>query len=131
VPIGLFIIKVKPKHGVFTISHLIGDRAWRGKDTTFLASELVYDYFFNTLGYAKATANVRPENKPMLWLMYNYVWRKEARLIKHLRLAETKERSDLLVFGMLADEWRTWHDRARATSQGGHGVAGSAIRPGA
>lgn len=119
--IGLFIVKVKPKDGVFTISHLIGDPAWRGKDTTFRASELVYDYFFNILGYAKAKANVRPENKPMLWLMYNYVWRKEARLIKHLRLAASKERSDLIVFGMLADEWRAWHENTHRRSPSGDG----------
>jgi RimJ/RimL family protein N-acetyltransferase len=105
-PIGLFVMNLNPKHGVFTISHLIGDKLWRGKDTTFRASEAVYDYFFNTLDYAKAKANVRAENKPMLWLMYNHVWKREARLIKHLRLTATGERSDLLVFGMLADEWR-------------------------
>jgi RimJ/RimL family protein N-acetyltransferase len=127
-PIGLFIVKVKPKDGVFTISHLIGDQAWRGKDTTFSAAELVYDYFFNVLGYAKAKANVRPENKPMLWLLYNYVWRKEARLIKHLRLAATKERSDLIVFGMLAEEWRAWHEDDRRKAESGDDIAGRVQR---
>jgi RimJ/RimL family protein N-acetyltransferase len=110
IPIGLFVINVKPKHGVFTISHLIGDKAWRGKDTTRRASEAVYDYLFNTLGYAKAKANVRAENKAMLWLMYNYAWKREARLIKHIRLTATGGRSDLLVFGMLASEWDAWRE---------------------
>lgn len=114
VPIGVFIIKVTPRHGVFTISHLIGDKAWRGRDTTFQASEAVYDYFFNTLGYAKAKANVRPENKPMLWLIYTYVWRKEARLVKHVRLSGAGERGDLLLFAILADEWRNRDERFRS-----------------
>ena len=115
-PIGFFIVKFNEKEEVFVISHLIGDKAWRGKDTTFQASEPVYDYFFNVLGYAKAKANVRPENKPMLWLLYNYTWRKEARLIRHLRLASSPERSDLIVFGMLADEWRARPERLRFKS---------------
>lgn len=112
-PIGLFIVKVTARDGVFVISHLIGDKAWRGKSTTFEASEPVYDFFFNTLGYDKAKANVRPENKAMLWLLYTYVWRKEVRLIKHLRLTGSRERSDLVVFGMLADEWRARHEKLR------------------
>jgi RimJ/RimL family protein N-acetyltransferase len=95
-PIGLFVLNLKPKHGVFTISRLIGDKVWRGKDTTFEASEAVYDYLFDTLGYAKAKASVRAENKPMLWLMYNHVWKREARRVKHLRLSGTEERSDRL-----------------------------------
>jgi RimJ/RimL family protein N-acetyltransferase len=122
-PIGLFVVNLKPKDGVFTISHLIGDKAWRGKDTTFQASEAVYDYLFNTLGYAKAKANVRAENKPMLWLMYNHVWKREARLIKHLRLTATGERSDLLVFGMLADEWRARPENLRVKPRGPAGAA--------
>ncbi len=112
-PIGLYDVKLKPKHGVFVITHLIGDKAWRGKDTTFQTSEAVYDYFFNTLGYAKAKANVRPQNKAMLWLIYTYVWRREARLIKHVRLAGSQERSDLLVFAILAEEWRNRDEKFR------------------
>ncbi|MGE0006471.1 MAG: GNAT family N-acetyltransferase [Parvibaculaceae bacterium] len=119
-PIGLFIVKVRPRQGVFLISHLIGDKEWRGKDATFGASEAVYDYFFNRLGYAKAKVNVRPENKPMLWLLYTYMWRKEAHLVGHLRLAGTGERSDLLVFGMLADEWRNRPERMRFVPGGGN-----------
>jgi len=125
-PIGLFIVKVTPKHGVFLLSHLIGDKDWRGKDTTFQTSEAVYDYFFNTLGYAKAKANVRPENKPMLWLIYTYVWRKEAHLIKHLRLADSGKRSDLLTFAILAEEWRNRADKFRSKPRNGEAAASGA-----
>lgn len=112
-PIGLFILRLQPHEGIFIISHLIGDKAWRGRNVTSETSEAIYDYLFNSLGYAKAKAHVRPENKPALWLIYTYIWRKEARLAKHLRLAASGERSDLLIFGILADEWRTRPEKFR------------------
>jgi RimJ/RimL family protein N-acetyltransferase len=113
-PIGLFILRLQPHEGIFVVSHLIGDKAWRGSQkVTFETSEAVYDYFFNSLGYAKAKAHVRPENKPMLWLIHTYVWKKEALLAKHLRLAASGERSDLLIFSILADEWRARPEKFR------------------
>ncbi|QIG50919.1 GNAT family N-acetyltransferase [Nordella sp. HKS 07] len=106
-PIGFYSLHLQPRIGVFTISHLISDAAWRGKDLTAETSDPIYEYLFNKLDYAKAKANVRPQNRPMLWLMLGGKnWRKEARLVGHLRDAETGERSDLLVLGMLAQEWR-------------------------
>ncbi len=123
-PIGLFIIKLKRLQDVLTISHLIGDKAWRGKNATFEASEAVYDYFFNRLGYAKVRCNVRPQNKPMLWLIYTYIWRKEALFIKHLRMPDTGERSDLLAFSILADEWRARPEKFRFKSRGSGDAAG-------
>lgn len=106
-PIGFYTLHLQARIGVFTISHLIGDAAWRGKDLTAETSDAIYDYLFNKLDYAKAKANVRPQNRPMLWLMLSgKIWKKEARLIRHLRDAATGERSDLLVLGMLADDWR-------------------------
>ena len=97
---------------MFTISHLIGDTAWRGKGLTTETSDAIYGYLFDKLGYAKAKANVRPQNRPMLWLMLGgKTWRKEAHLVGHLRDAETGERRDILVLGMLASEWRAGLER--------------------
>ncbi|MGE4251600.1 MAG: GNAT family N-acetyltransferase [Parvibaculaceae bacterium] len=115
-PIGLFILKLNPKHAVVVVSHLIGDTAWRGSNTSSEASRALYGYLFNTLGYAKAKCNVNPGNKSMLWLLYSFAWRKEARLSKHLRLAASGERSDLLVFGLLADDWRARQEALRLAS---------------
>jgi hypothetical protein len=50
------------------------------------------------------------------------VWKREARLIKHLRLTATGERSDLLVFGMLADEWRARPENLRFKPRGPAGA---------
>lgn len=127
-PIGLFILRLQPREGIFVISHLIGDKAWRGRNATFETSDAIYDHFFNDLGYAKAKAHVRPENKPMIWLLYNYAWRKEARLIKHLRLAASGDRSDLLIFGMLAGEWRTRPEKFRFKPQNAAEAANEQVR---
>jgi RimJ/RimL family protein N-acetyltransferase len=106
-PIGFYTLHLQPRIGVFTISHLIGDANWRGKDLTTETSDAIYGYLFDKLGYAKAKANVRPQNRPMLWLMLSdKTWRKEARLVRHLRDAATGERKDMLVLGMMADDWR-------------------------
>ena len=112
-PIGLFIIGLQPRQAVFVISLLIGNQAWRGGRITHEISEAIYDFFFNALRYEKAKAHVRPQNRSMLWVMYNYVWRKEARLKKHLRLAASGDRSDLLLFSILADEWRARPEKFR------------------
>jgi RimJ/RimL family protein N-acetyltransferase len=116
-PIGLFILRLQPHEGIFVISHLIGDKAWRGKNATYETSDAIYDYFFNALGYAKVKAHVRPENKPMLWLIHTYLWKKEALLAKHLRLAGSGERGDLLIFSILADEWRERPEKFRFKPQ--------------
>lgn len=106
-PIGFYTLHLQARIDVFTISHLIGDTEWRGKGLTTETSDTIYGYLFDKLGYAKAKANVRPQNRPMLWLMLSdRTWRKEARLVGHLRDAESGERRDLLVLGMLANEWR-------------------------
>ena len=118
-PIGLIMVTVTPKQGVFVVSLLIGDKSWRGKDTTVQASEPVYDFFFNTLGYAKVKVNVRPENKAMIWQMHQYAWQKEAHLVKHMRLASSGERSDLFVYGMTVDERRGWHEKKARSSLAG------------
>lgn len=127
-PIGLFILRLQPHEGIFVISHLVGDEAWRGKGATFETSEAIYDYFFNTLGYAKAKAHVRPENKPMLWLIRTYVWKQEALLAKHLRLAKSGQRADLLIFSILADEWRTRPEKFRFKPKGAAEVVNRSVQ---
>lgn len=106
-PIGFFSLHFQPQLGTFLITHIIGAVGWRGREATTEAAEAVYEYMFDTLGYAKAKANVRPQNRPVLWLMLGGgVWRKEARLSAHLRDAATGARTDLLVLGLLAEDWR-------------------------
>lgn len=104
--IGVYKIKFQTANSLFVITHFIGDHAWRRQHVTTETTEVLYDYLFNKLGYVKAKANVRPHNRPVLWLMLRGGWRQEAHLVKHLRDATTGERGDLLVLGMLADEWR-------------------------
>lgn len=105
--IGLYVMKLNVGNSTFTISTLIGDVDWRGKNASFEASLPIYDYFFNSLGYVKAKANVRPHNKAMLWVMMSSrAWKNEARLVKHLVVPGEDTRADVLVFGLLADDWR-------------------------
>ena len=123
-PVGLFIVKLRPEDSVMLVTHLVGDRQWRGKGASREASIGLFDYFFNTLGYVKAKANVQPGNKSMMWLLFNGGWRREATLTKHLRLKATGERADLLVFGIMADEWRA--NRQSAKTVRGRKVASQA-----
>lgn len=105
--IGLYFIQFQPRLGTLVISHLIGDVAWRGKRATGETAEALYEYFFDKLGYAKAKANARIQNRAILWLLLRGgLWKKEARLVGHLREATTGKRADLLVLGLLADDWR-------------------------
>jgi RimJ/RimL family protein N-acetyltransferase len=105
-PVGLFIIKLRVDDSIMLVTHILGNKDWRGTGASREASLAIFDYFFNTLGFEKAKANVRPENKAMQWLLLNGGWRQEAQLIKHLKLKSSGGRGDLYVFGILADEWR-------------------------
>ncbi len=111
-PIGVFIAKLRPQESTMLVTHLIGNKDWRGRAASREASIGIFDFFFNRLDYKKANANVRPNNKAMLWLLLNGGWHKEAHLIKHLRLKASGERSDLIVMGILADEWRAKRESA-------------------
>jgi RimJ/RimL family protein N-acetyltransferase len=105
--IGLLILKTKPQDGLFTCSMLIGSKSWRGKRVAGEVSQVLHRLLFDELGYVKAKVNVRPQNKPMLWLLLQQGnWKKEAVLKDHIFDKQTGERSDILVFGMLANEWR-------------------------
>lgn len=104
--IGLYIMRLQVPNSTFTVSHLIGDTAWRGKNVSGEASDAIMDYFFNRLGFHKAKANVQPHNKAMLWLMLRGAWKKEAYLTKHLRVQDTGQRADVISLGMLASDWR-------------------------
>lgn len=106
-PIGYYLLQLQPAFGTFHVSHLIGDAAWRGRAVSEETAEAIYGYFFDKLGYAKAKANVRRENRAVLWVMLRRgAWKKEARLVGHLLEASTGRRADLLVLGLLAEDWR-------------------------
>ena len=111
--IGFFLIDPNPKALTYTLTTLIGEKQWRGSHVLPEVSEPVNDHFFNKLGYTKAKANVRPHNRAMLWLMANGAWKREARLVQHLRESVTGRRVDVLVMGMLADDWRNYMQRKK------------------
>jgi RimJ/RimL family protein N-acetyltransferase len=104
--IGLFIVEPQPNKRTFTLTMIIGEKKWRGRGVTAEVSDALYDHYFNKLSYAKAKANVRPHNRAMLWIMANGAWRKEAHLVKHLRDKSSNTRVDVLVMGLLAEDWR-------------------------
>jgi RimJ/RimL family protein N-acetyltransferase len=118
-PIGFFIVKLRPKDSLMLVTHVLGDKQWRGTGASREASIAVFDYFFDELAFVKAKANVMTVNKAMQWLLLNGGWRVEARLQKHLRVKSTGERSNLLVFGILADEWRARRESAKTVRKGG------------
>ena len=115
-PVGLYMLRFNQPNGTFVISNMIGDKAWRGNASSQECSDAIYDYLFNQLGFSKAKANVRPQNKAMLWLMFNSAWKRESKLKLHLRDIDTGERSDMYTFGLLAREWRDFYDKTSSKS---------------
>ncbi|WP_119387819.1 GNAT family N-acetyltransferase [Taklimakanibacter lacteus] len=116
-PIGLFIVKLQPEESIMLVTHLLGDTQWRGRGASREASIGIFEYFFNKLDYKKAKANVQPSNRSMMWLLFNGGWRLEARLNKHLCLKSSGVRADILVFGIMSDEWRASKDSAKTVSK--------------
>ena len=124
-PIGFFLVRLRPHDAIMLVTHVLGSKAWRGTGASREASIAVFDYFFNKLAYAKAKANVRVDNKPMQWLLLNGGWHQEAHLQKHLLTKGTGERADLLVYGILADEWRANRSSARTVRKRPRGPTGN------
>jgi RimJ/RimL family protein N-acetyltransferase len=104
--IGFFIVDLHPKNQTYTLTTLIGELQWRGQHVIRETADLLHGHFFEKLGFIKAKANVRPHNRSMRWMMANGGWRTEAHLVKHLRDIATQTRVDVLVMGLLADQWR-------------------------
>ncbi|MGE4251601.1 MAG: GNAT family N-acetyltransferase [Parvibaculaceae bacterium] len=129
VAIGMFIVKVRLADSVMLLTHVLGDKEWRGTGASREASIGIFDYFFNTLGFEKAKANVRSDNKAMQWLLLNGGWRQEAYLLKHLRLKSSGDRSDLLLYGILADEWRAKRGSSVTVPRRKREKSGSVGRP--
>ncbi len=124
--IGFFIVEPHPKNQTYTLTTLIGELQWRGQHVIRETADLLHGHFFEKLGFAKAKANVRPHNRSMRWMMANGGWRTEAHLVKHLRDITSATRVDVMVMGLLADEWRANVVRRkrfeveRQTRQGGN-----------
>jgi RimJ/RimL family protein N-acetyltransferase len=128
-PVGMFIIKLRLDDSIMLVTHLLGNKDWRGSGASREASIGIFDYFFNTLGFEKAKANVQPGNKAMQWLLLNGGWRQEAHLIKHLRLKSSGERGDLYVFGIMAGDWRAKRSSANTVPRRKRGLPMPAGRP--
>ena len=115
--IGFFIVDPHPKNQTYTLTTLIGELQWRGQHVISETGDMIHGHFFETLGFLKAKANVRPHNRSMRWLMANGGWRKEAHLVKHLRDFANLTRVDVLAMGLLADEWRVNMERRKHFAQ--------------
>lgn len=96
--IGIFVITLNADHGNFTFTHFIGNKADRGKGASAAATQLLLDYFFHDLGFAKAKCNVKPNNGPVVWSLHINGWIREGRLEKQMRMQAGGARSDLFAF---------------------------------
>ena len=104
--IGLFVITMSFDHGTFSITHLIGRRQDRGKGASAKAMQMLLDYFFNGLGFAKAKCHVNPDNGGVLWSLHNYGWLREGRLEKQMQPLKGGPRSDLICLAKLNPRWQ-------------------------
>jgi hypothetical protein len=117
-PLGILILKPDLQTGVFVISVLIGSKSNRGGNTVAQSTFPVVDRLFNEYGFAKGKCHVRPQNKAVQWLLLQGPWRREARLKGELLDAATGKRTDLLVFGVLKEDWLDFHARRPARQNG-------------
>lgn len=108
IPIGLIIIRLNPAQQTFVISIMIGDKAWRGKNVAGECSNAILGKLFLEHGFHKAKANILPANKAMIWLLAHSAWKREGRLVGHLRNTSTGGRQDVLVYGLLKPAWQNF-----------------------
>jgi RimJ/RimL family protein N-acetyltransferase len=93
----------------------IGDKQNRGQGSGTDAKMLLLDYAFNTLRLEKVIAEVIVGNKRSLRYNQKIGLREEGRLRKQIFREGT--RHDLVLLGMLKDEFREIHERYKSRAE--------------
>jgi RimJ/RimL family protein N-acetyltransferase len=94
------------RHGNATLSVIIGDRSWWGKGVVAEARQAVIDYCFDKLGCARVVGQTIATNYPSIANYQILGFHADGVMRKIWRNATGDGRHDLIVFSLLAEEWR-------------------------
>ena len=90
-------------HKMATLGAMVGDKAFWGKGVILETRSAILDWAFDELGCNKIQSGCYSTNYPAIYNFKRQNWKKEGVLRAHRIVSG--ESVDLLLFGMLAEEW--------------------------
>lgn len=116
-PIGLFRFYIEKSNSKAETSILIGDKDYWGKNVVLEVRERILRFIFTALKLNKVSGSVRGRNFPALFNYTKQGFKKEGVLRKQAR-NHLGEFEDVVVFGLLRDEWLTMRDENSSPQRG-------------
>ena len=103
--IGFISVLLNTFHGTANVNFVIGDRDYWGKNLVRELSGTGLEFIFEQLRAEKITGKIMARNYPTVYLAKAIGLSVEGILKKEWRLRD-KSRADVLVVGLLRDDWR-------------------------
>ena len=107
-PIGLLMFDIEPRHKIGSFHIVIGSKAHRIGEASYVAVRLLLQHMFEKRGVEKVSIEPLSRNRAVVqyceWLGFHL----EGVLKSHRADSQTGARLDQHVFGMTSDEYRTW-----------------------
>jgi [ribosomal protein S5]-alanine N-acetyltransferase len=102
--VGNCALHVDARHDIADFGYLVGDRALWGTTVTMEAVVLLLDHAFEALGLRKVHGGAYRSNLASVFNYKRLGFVREG--VRRAHQYDGSEPTDVLLFGMLADEWR-------------------------
>lgn len=107
-PIGLLMFDIEPRHKIGSFHIVIGSKAHRIGEASYVAVRLLLQHMFEKRGVEKVSIEPLSRNRAVVQYCEWLGFRLEGVLKSHRADSQTGARLDQHVFGMTRDEYRNW-----------------------
>ncbi len=107
-PIGMVMFDIEPRHKIGSFHILIGSKAHRIGEASYVAVRLLLRHMFEKRGVEKVSIEPLSRNAAVVQYCEWLGFRLEGILKSHRADSQTGARLDQHVFGMTKDEYRIW-----------------------
>lgn len=109
--IGFEIIRIN-EAGVASLMIAIGDKSWWGKGVVLETRSALLDFLFNVRECRRIAGSPSAHNYPAVFNYQRLGFTHEGTLRKHVLGVRGEENDDLLMFGLLREEWQATRTEA-------------------
>jgi RimJ/RimL family protein N-acetyltransferase len=107
--IGYHVVQLQ-KSGIAFVGIVVGDKSWWGKGAACEARAAIIDYLFKSKGVHRVWGTPFARNFPSIYNYQRLHFTYEGILRRHGR-SSFAEGADVLVFGLLKEEWMARRDK--------------------
>lgn len=121
--LGCYTVDVDPEHGWAETAVVIGDKAWWGRHTVIETRGRLLAFLFDEMGLHKVIGRPHGRNLASIFNYQALGFRCEGVLREQVKPLAGEGRLDLLVFGLLRQEWQARRAAAAAGAAAGAAAA--------